>query len=66
LWLEGAFFGTLASKPDGDPIGCATLDLRSIKTNAGIAGKDIRAIHEVWPETAIRLSHRNWAFVTKK
>jgi hypothetical protein len=33
--------------------------------SAGVAGKDIRVVHEVWPETAIRLSHRNWAFVIK-
>jgi hypothetical protein len=46
----------------GGPFSRAILILRSIKTSAGIAGKDIRAVREVWPETAIRLSHRSWAF----
>lgn len=35
---------------------CAILVLRSIKTGAGIAGKDFRAGFGVWPETANRLS----------
>jgi hypothetical protein len=35
---------------------CAILVLRSIKTDAGIAGKDFRAGYGVWPETARGLS----------
>ena len=42
---------------------CGTLKVRSSESECGIAGKDLAGsmkyrIHEVWPETAIRLSRR--------